>query len=119
MQKDDYNKYVRDNLKNVLPKIELKILVINQKLAINNRIEKMEVRKAYITIKDYKEGLPHKLSPRLMNPSKSDIDNISKNLLDKINKILILNTNVNQRKNTTIIIDWFKYVAYKRLCSFI
>ena len=83
MQKDDYNKYVRDNVTNVLQKIELKILVINQRLAIDNRIEKKEVTEAYVTIKDHKEGFPHKLSFRLMNPSKSDIDNISKNLLEK------------------------------------
>ena len=79
----------------------------------------MEETEAYITFKDHKEGFPHKLSFRLINPSKSDIGKISKNLLDKINKILMLNTNVNQWKNTTTAIDWFKNVANKKQCSFI
>ena len=90
-----------------------------EKLAIDDRIEKMEETEACITVKDYKEGFLHKLSFRLMNPPKSDIAKISKNLLDKINKILILNSNVNQWKNTTTVTDWFKNVANKKLCSFI
>ena len=62
---------------------------------------------------------PYKLSFRLINPSKSDIGTISKKLLDKINKILTLNTNVNQWKKTTTFIDWFKNVTNKKQCSFI
>ena len=73
----------------------------------------MEETEAYITVKDYKEGFPHKLPFRLINPSKSDIGKISKKLLDKTNKILILNTIVNQWKNSTPVIDWFKNMAIK------
>ena len=73
----------------------------------------MEETEAYITVKDHKEGFPHKLSFRLINPSKSDIGKISKKLLDKTNKILILNTIVNQWKNSTPVIDWFKNMAIK------
>ena len=79
----------------------------------------MEETGAYITVKDHKEDFPHKLSFRLINPCKSDIGKISKNLLDKINKILILSTNVNQWKNTTTVTDWYKNVANKKHCSFI
>ena len=68
----------------------------------------MEETEVYITVKDNKKDFPHKFSFRLINPSKSVICKISKTLLDKINKILILNTNVNQWENTTIVIDWFK-----------
>ena len=84
-----------------------------EKLPIDDRIEKMEETEAYITVKDYKEGFPHKLPFRLINPSKSDIGKISKKLLDKTNKILILNTIVNQWKNSTPVIDWFKNMAIK------
>ena len=83
------------------------------------RIEKMEETEAYITVKDHKEGFPHKLSFRLINPSKFDKGKISKNLLDNINKILIPTTNVNQWKNTTTVTDQFKNIANKKQCSFI
>ena len=76
-----------------------------EKLAIDDRIEKMEETEAYITVKDHKDGFPHKLSFCLIKPSKSDIGKISKKLLEKIKKIVILNTNVNQSKNTTTAID--------------
>ena len=113
MQKDDYSKYARNNVtktykrstENRVKNINYKSKLLAEKLTIDDRIEKIEETEAYITVKDHKEDFPHKLSFRLMNPSKSDIGKISKNLLDKINKILILNTNVNQWKNTTPVID--------------
>ena len=79
-------------------------------------LKKKEETEAYITVKDHKEGFPQKLSFQLINPSKSDIRKISKNLLDKINKILILK---NQWKKYPTVIDCFKNVANKKLCSFI
>ena len=54
-----------------------------------------------------------------MNPFKSDVSKISKNPLYKINKILILKTNVNQWKNNETVTDWFKNVVNKKLWSFI
>ena len=68
-----------------------------------------------MTVKDHTEGFPHKLLFRLIHPSKSDKGKISKNLQNKVNKLLILNANVNQWKNTTTVIDWFKSVAIKKL----
>ena len=74
---------------------------------------------AYITIKDQKEGFPNNLSFRLLNPSKSDIGKISKNILDQINKSLIAFTHANQWKNTSSVIGWFKNISNKRQSSFI
>ena len=70
-------------------------------------------KQAYITIKDHKEGFPYKLSFRLLNPSKSDIGKISKNILDRINKSLIAVTYANQWKSTSSVIDWFKNIPNK------
>ena len=85
-----------------------------EKFVINARIETIEEVEADITIKVHKESFLHKLSLRLINPYKSDIGKISKNLLDKTNKILILNTIVNQCKSTTTVIDWFENVPNKK-----
>ena len=100
IQKDDYNKYVRDNVTktykrstaNRVKNINYKSKFLAEKLAINVGTEKMEETEAYVTVKDHKKGFLHKLLFRLISPSKSDIGKISKNRLDKINKILILNT---------------------------
>ena len=116
MQKDDYNKYVRHNVTktykrstaNRVKNINYKSQLLAEKMIELKKTEEAEV---YITVKDHKEGFPPNLSFRLINPSKSDIGKISKNLLDKINKILILNINLNQWKNTTTVI--FKPIGLK------
>ena len=86
--------------------------------AIDDRIEKMEETEPYITVKDHK-GFRHKLSFCLINPHKSDKGKLSKIQVDKINKILILSTNVNQWNSTRTAIDWFKNLGNKKQCSFV
>ena len=93
--------------------------LIAQELSIDDRVEKMLEIEAYITVKDHKEGFQHKLSSRLLNPSKSDTGKICKNILDQINKSHIASTNVNQWKNTSTVINWFKNIPNKRQLSFI
>ena len=70
-----------------------------QKLEIDDRVEKIKEIEAFLTIKDHKEGFPHSLSFRLINPSKSDIGKTSKFLLDTINENILKQTNVNPWKN--------------------
>ena len=86
---------------------------IAQKLEIDERVEKMQETEAFLTIKDHKEGFPHTLSFRLINPSKSDIGKISKSLLDSINENILKQTNVNQWRNTPQVITWFKIIKSK------
>ena len=68
---------------------------------------------AYITIKDQKEGFPNNLSFRLLNPSKSDIGKISKNILDRINKSLIAFTHANQWKILHLLLTGLKIFQIK------
>ena len=86
---------------------------IAHKLEIDDRVEKMQETEAFLTIKDHKEGFPHRLSFRLINPSKSEIGKISKSLLDTINENILKQTNVNQWKNTPQVITWFKIIKSK------
>ena len=79
----------------------------------------LQETEAFITIKDHKEGFPHTLSFRLINPSKSDVGKISKSILDKINKAIVSTTSVNQWKNTSDVAKWFKNIPEKRVSSFV
>ena len=56
----------------------------------------MQKTEDFITVKDHKEGFPHILLFRLINPSRSDIRKISKSVLDKINKAIVSTTGANQ-----------------------
>ena len=80
---------------------------------IDDLIERMYENESYITIKDHKENFPNKISCRLINPSKSDIEKISKTILDKIISKIVSLTNVNQWKNSTSVIEWYKTIPNK------
>ena len=56
---------------------------------------------------------------RLINPSKQEIGKISKKILDDINQKLVAPTNVNQWKNKSSVLQWFKNLPNKRDSAFI
>ena len=127
MSKDTYTKHLTETVTKTYKQCSRKKVkyinynskLIAQELSIDNRVVKMLETEAYITVKDHKEGFPHKLSFRLLNPSKSDIGKISKNIPDRINKSLIASTHVNQWKNTSSVIEGFKNIPNKRQSRFI
>ena len=96
MDKETYEKLLHENITKTYKKTDKKrVRAINvdaKKIAthleLEDRIEKMQESECYITVKDHKEDFPHKISCRLINPSKSDIGKLSKIILDKINSDL-------------------------------
>ena len=56
---------------------------------------------------------------RLINPAKNKLGRISKAILDNIKKRLCSSLSINQRKNTTSVIEWFKRIEQKHLYTFI
>ena len=56
---------------------------------------------------------------RLIKASKQEIGKISKQVLDKINQRLVAATNVNQWKNTSSVLKWYKSLPNKRDSAFI
>ena len=126
MEAANYKKLSHDNVTTTYKKADQrKINNINRdpkKIAIDldleDRIEKMQKSESYITVKDDKEDFPHKMSCRLINPSKSDISKISKHILDKINQQMRSETEVNQWKNSCEVIEWFKNIRNKSNASF-
>ena len=62
---------------------------IVSKLKIDDYVQDLGENEAYVTIKDHKEGFPDKISCRLINPYKTDIGKISKQILDRVNNIIL------------------------------
>ena len=79
----------------------------------------MQEDEAYITIKDHKDEFPNKITCGLINPSKSSIGRISKHILDKINSQILLSKKLNQWKDTSDVIEWYKAIDDKQNSSFI
>ena len=54
----------------------------------------------------------------MLNPTKSQLGKISKQVLQNINKTLRSELNVNQWQNSSEVTDWFKNIQNKNLCTF-
>ena len=118
MDRETYEKLLHENITKTYKKTDKKkVTAINidakkiaKDLELENRIEKMQESECYITVKDHKEDFPHKISCRLINPSKSDIGKRSKIIPDKINSDVLSSVQVNQWKNSQAVIEWFKNI---------
>ena len=74
---------------------------------------------SFIILKDHKPNFANKPTCRLINPTKSEIGKISKNILHRINSTIAKKHNLNQWRNTTAVINWFKSIENKQQFSFI
>ena len=103
LSKDEYQKLLTENItkaykmtnRNKVYDINNEAKSIAKQLSADDRRERMYENESYITIKDHKEHFPNKISFRLVNPSKSDIEKISKSILDKIITKTVSLSNVN------------------------
>ena len=92
---------------------------IATKLGIDDRVDITANKDAFITLKDHKPNFANKPTCRLINPTKSEIGKISKVILDRINDKITTTTNINQWKNTSSVIEWFKKIENKQQHNFI
>ena len=76
-------------------------------------------RESFITLKDHKENIKNKPTCRLINPCKPEIGKISKQLLEKIVKVVKDKTKYNHWKNTQDVITWFEDIPNKKSNTFI
>ena len=95
---NNITKTYKTSNRNRVNDVNLDAKKIADKLKIDDGVKKIQETEEFLTIKDHKEVLPHTLSFRLLNPSKSDIGKISKSLLDAMNENILKYTNVNQWK---------------------
>lgn len=122
-----YNKMLKNNItskykmteKDCLTEINCNLHVIASKLDIDDRIDNMAERQAFLTLKDHKESFATNPSCRLINPAKSEMGRVSKIILAEINKSTRKNTKVNQWTNTVEVLNWFSKIPDKKTHTFI
>jgi hypothetical protein len=118
---DQYDKILKDNITksyklgetNMLNNVNEDLRYIAIELSIDNRIETMAKREAFVTAKDHKENFEDNPKFRLINPAKSELGKVSKIILDEINNNIRERTGVNQWRNSQSVIDWFKTINEK------
>ena len=87
-------------------------------LGIADRIDAMARRESFITLKDHKANFENNLPCRLINPAKSEMGRISKQILDDVNGKLNRKLNVTLWKNSAAVIEWFRSIDTKESCTF-
>ena len=123
----NYRKLLHDNItngykitkENVLASINDEAKEIAVDLELDDRINAMPIRDAYVTLKDHKENFNCKPKCRLINPTKSEIGKISKKILEKINTSIREQTRTNQWTDTQQVINWFNHLNNKKNLKFI
>ena len=110
-----YNKAPKD----LEHEINLEAKKIAENLELDDRINCLAKTQAFITMKDYKEDFRTNPACGLINPAKSELGKISKNVLEEINTKLRSTLELNQWKSTRSVIEWFNNIENKKNCAFI
>ena len=109
----------RKRRKNTERNINLKDKCLTAALELDDRIDTTAKKHAFVTLKDHKPNFANKPTCRLINPTKSDLGKISKQILDRINQKTLCKLPMNQLKNTSEVINWYRNIKEKSKCSFI
>ena len=99
-------------------KINTKAKAIAVELKIEDRIESLPEKEAFISIKDHKQNFMNKPQCRLINPAKTEIGKISKTILQRINAEIREKTGLKQWRNTQTAVDWFESLENKENLRF-
>ena len=111
-----YKKILNDNItmeykkanEDLVRDINVKSATFATKIELENRMEAYTNIQCMVTYKDHKENAITRPTFRLINPAKTDLDRVSKSILDE--KIIIVRseTKLNQWKSTQSVLSWFK-----------
>ena len=116
---ENVTKTYKKSCPKVIDQLNSQSAKVAKKLGLDNRIEKLAEKEAFITLKDHKPEFHDHPTCRLIDTSKSEIGIISKRILDEINTTIIQKTQINQWKNTTSVLNWFNALQHKEDLSFI
>ena len=91
LEKKEYEKLLRENITKTYRKtddqtednINHEIKQITTKLGVNERVEKMAQKQAFIFLKDHKENFENNSKCRLINPANNNLGLLSKQVLLK------------------------------------
>ena len=84
-----------------------------------DRVDILQKNECFVSFKDHKPGFPGRIETRLINPSKSNIGKISKQILQRINSNLRVKTDLNQWQSSDQVVSWFKNIQNKEKYTFL
>ena len=122
VSKDEYKKLRTENItekykkadKSTVREINLEAKNIAKSLNIQDRVQCMAQKHAFITLKDHKDNFASHPTCRLINPAKSEIGIISKKILERVILEVKSAENLRQWRNTADVIGWFRGIRKRR-----
>ena len=99
-------------------RIILEAKSIAKELKLDSKIEQFANKKSYGNLKDHKNNFSNSPKCRLINPAKSEISIVSKHYLEKINDNIRRKSELQQWRNTSSVISWFKQIPSKEKSKF-
>ena len=113
------NNKITDNYKidkdNTIDQINKDTCNFASKQHINDRLGKFQKKDAYILFKDHKPNSINKLQTILINPSKTELGKISKNIIKNIVTNVSEASHSNLWRNSFDTIEWFRKIKTKAL----
>ena len=102
MSKDHHKQLLHDNVTKTYqktpPKLEASINMeaksISTKLKISDRVERIARTPTFVTLKEHKDNFRSNPTCRLINPSKNELEKVSKQLVEKQTMILLKKYNL-------------------------
>ncbi len=127
MKVDDYRKVVKENAtktyrkapENSEKEINEEASKIAIKLNIAEKVQKYSGNECFVTFKDHKENFHVKPECRLINPAKSEVGKISKQILEGIVTDLKEKSGLNLWKNNENVLGWFKNMEKGKKSKFV
>ena len=111
----EYKKAKPDTIQN----LDKEDKIIADKLEIANRMYKLTKREAHITIKDHKEDFRNNPKCRLINPTKSEIGKVSRQLLRAKIEVIKNITKLDSLKDSNCAKKWYTDLRQKHNLTFI
>ena len=116
LTKEEYNQLINNNVTatyrrakdGTVDEINQEARDITEELGVSDRVRALPLKPAFVTLKDHKPNFNTNPTCRLLNPTKSEVGIISKQILDKVNNNIRIATSLVQWTNTDQVIAWFK-----------
>ena len=115
MNKDMYKSFLNNNITKDYKKSDVNTIdditkddkVVATKLEIEDRVYCTSKRETFITLKDHKQNYMNNPKFRVINPTKSELGKVSKQMLTEIIQCVKTKAQLLQFKNSNSVIDWF------------
>ena len=122
-----YEDFLNNNITKEYKKVDEKVIkeitkndkAVATKLEIDDRVHCTTKRDTFITLKDHKQQFMNNPKFRVINPTKSELGKVSKQMLTKIISAVKTKSQLLQFKNSDSTIDWFCKLKDKHRLHFI